>query len=343
MQVFFSERQLLHNPSGFIVRGERQPSPEVPGRATTLLDAVRGLGLAVAAPPPADRALVARVHDAGYLDFLAHGHARWQALPNASAEILPNVHPNGRMRGKPVGVVGQAGLYMADTACPIGAETWAAACASADTAVAAARAVLAGAPAAYALCRPPGHHAFADMAGGFCYLNNVAVAAEVMRERHPRVAILDVDVHHGNGTQGIFYRRADVFFASLHADPANYYPWFAGFADERGEGEGAGFNLNLPLAHGTGDTGVLAALDLAIAAIRRAEPGGLLVSLGLDAAADDPLGVLKVTRDGFARMGRAIAAMALPTVLVQEGGYPSPALGANLAAFLTGYGAADRG
>ena len=337
MQVFFDERQLLHHPSGFIVRGERQPSPEVPGRATTLLDAVRGLGLTVAAPPPADRALYARVHDAGYLEFLEHGYARWQALPNASPEILPNVHPNGRMTGRPVGIVGQAGLYMADTACPIGAETWAASCASADTAIAAARAVLAGAPAAYALCRPPGHHAFADMAGGFCYLNNVAIAAAVLRERHARVAILDVDVHHGNGTQAIFYRRADVFFASLHADPANYYPWFAGFADERGAGEGAGATLNLPLAHGTGDAGVLAALDTAMAAVRAAGPGALLVSLGLDTAADDPLGVLKVTRDGFTRMGRAIVGLGLPTVLVQEGGYPSPALGGNLAAFLRGY------
>jgi acetoin utilization deacetylase AcuC-like enzyme len=343
MQVFFSERQLLHHPSGFIVRGERQPSPEVPSRAATLLDAVRGLGLAVTEPARSDRTLYARVHDAGYLDFLEHGHARWRALPNASAEILPNVHPNGRMRGRPVGIVGQAGLYMADTACPIGAETWVAACASADSAIGAARAVLAGAPAAYALCRPPGHHAFADMAGGFCYLNNVAIAAAVLRERHAKVAILDVDVHHGNGTQAIFYRRGDVFFASLHADPANYYPWFAGFAAERGEGEGAGATLNLPLAHGSGDDGVLAALDRAIAAVRGHGPGALLVSLGLDAAADDPLGVLEVTRAGFARMGRAIAALALPTVLVQEGGYPSPALGANLAAFLSGFRAAASG
>jgi acetoin utilization deacetylase AcuC-like enzyme len=337
MQVFFDERQLRHNPSGFIVRGERQPSPEVPGRATTLLAAARELGLAVVQPPAADPAHYARVHDVGYLEFLAHGHARWQALPNASAEILPNVHPNGRMSSRPVGVVGQAGLYMADTACPIGAETWDAACASADTAIAAARAVLAGAPAAYALCRPPGHHAFADMAGGFCYLNNVAIAAAALRERHARVAIVDVDVHHGNGTQGIFYRRADVLFASLHADPANYYPWFAGFADEQGEGEGAGFNLNLPLAHGTGDAGVFAALDTLLARVRTYAPGAVLVSLGLDTAADDPLGVLKVSRDGFTAMGRTLAGLGLPTVLVQEGGYPSPALGRNLAAFLGGF------
>ncbi len=339
MDVVFSPQQMNHHPSTYISRGRVVPNPEGPDRAETLLGAVRGLGLPVVAPRRFGRALYAQVHDAGYLDFLEHGHRQWQTLPNASAEIVPNVHPNGRMNGRPQHIVGLAGLYMADTACPIGAQTWESAGASADAAATAARLVVEGAPSAYALCRPPGHHAYADMAGGFCYLNNVAIAAAVLRSRFARVAILDVDVHHGNGTQGIFYRRADVFFASLHADPAAYYPWYVGFADERGEGPGIGSNLNLPLAHGTGDDGVLAALDTAIRAIRAAQPAALAVSLGLDMSADDPLGVIKVTPQGFARMGQAAASLGLPTVLVQEGGYMSPALGGNLASFLAGFGA----
>lgn len=339
MDVVFSPVQMNHRPSSFINRGRVMPSPEGPDRAEALLGAVRGLGLAVIAPQRFGRALYAKIHDGGYLDFLEHGHRQWQALPNASPEIVPNVHPNGRMGGRPLHIVGLAGLYMADTACPIGGETWESACASADSAATAARLVIEGAPSAYALCRPPGHHAYADMAGGFCYLNNVAIAAAVLRERFARVAILDVDVHHGNGTQGIFYRRADVFFASLHADPTAYYPWYVGFADERGEGPGLGSNLNLPIAHGTGDDGVLAALDQAIRAIRVAQPAALAVSLGLDMSVDDPLGALKVTPAGFTRMGAAVAGLGLPTVLVQEGGYMSPALGGNLAAFLGGFGA----
>jgi acetoin utilization deacetylase AcuC-like enzyme len=201
--------------------------------------------------------------------------------------------------------------------------------------------VLGGARVAYALCRPPGHHAFADMAGGFCYLNNVAIAAELARARHARVAILDVDVHAGNGTQGIFYERPDVFFVSLHGDPSGFYPFFAGYADERGRGAGEGATLNLPLPHGTGDTGFLAALERGLDAIRRVSPGFLLVSLGFDASGHDPLSVLKVTDAGFAEIARRVAALGLPTVLVQEGGYLSDQLGQHLATFLGSFEAAQ--
>src|SRR3546814_9253324 len=166
--------------------------------------------------------------------------------------------------------------------------------------------VLGGERAAYALCRPPGHHAFADMAGGFCFLNNVAIAAEHVRGRHRRVAILDVDVHHGNGTQGIFYRRRDVFFCSLHGDPASFYPFFAGYAPERGEGDGPGYNLNLPLAPGTGDEGWLAALDPALGALRLYAPDALLVSLGLDAQETRPEG--RRGGKGGGRTGEAMGA-----------------------------------
>jgi acetoin utilization deacetylase AcuC-like enzyme len=280
------------------------------------------------------------VHTAPYLDFLRDGPAEWARLPGAAPEIVPNVHPNRHMAGAPRGIVARAGYHQADTACPIGAGTFAAARAAAACAAHATRTVLDGARVAYALCRPPGHHAYADMAGGFCYLNNVAIAAALARQGHRRVAILDVDVHHGNGTQGIFYDRGDVLFVSLHADPSNYYPFFAGYDDERGSGAGAGANLNLPLAHGTADGGYLDALERGLAAIRTFDPGLVLVSLGFDASAHDPLGVLKVTDAGFAEIARRVAALGLPTVLIQEGGYLSDQLGQHLATFLGTFEAA---
>jgi len=197
--------------------------------------------------------------------------------------------------------------------------------------------VLEGAHHAYALCRPPGHHAYADMAGGFCFLNNTAIAAQRLRSSHQRVAVIDVDVHHGNGTQGIFYERADVLTVSIHADPANYYPYFWGHAHEAGAGLGTGFNLNLPLPLGDGDAPWLAAGDSAVARIRQFAPTALVVALGLDASESDPLQGLKVTGAGFHAMAGKIASLGLPTVLVQEGGYLSDDLGPNLAQFLDGF------
>jgi acetoin utilization deacetylase AcuC-like enzyme len=251
--------------------------------------------------------------------------------------VIPNVHPGGHGNGYPESVVGQAGHHMADTACPLAAGSWPAIVASADTAVHAARLVQQGAPAAYALCRPPGHHAFADMAGGFCYLNNSAIVATDLRRHAARVAVLDVDLHHGNGTQGIFYRRADVLTVSIHADPAHFYPFFWGYASERGEGAGEGYNYNLPLPLGSGDEPFLAALERGLSEVRAFAPEALVLALGLDAFEGDPLAGLKVTTRGFEEICRRVGALKLPTVLVQEGGYPSPELGQNLVASLKGF------
>jgi acetoin utilization deacetylase AcuC-like enzyme len=348
MDIVFDRRQLGHRPQAFISRGRPIANPEQGERAERLLAAVVASGHAVAAPQDRGRAPILAVHEAGYVDFLEHAHARWQKLPNAGPEVQPNVHPNRRMTRAPsgspdVGIVAWAGHYVADTGTPIGPATWEAAYWSAQGAIEAAARVAAGAPVAYALCRPPGHHCYADLAGGFCFLNNVATAAQWLRDQGAsRVAILDVDVHHGNGTQGIFYERSDVLFVSLHADPATYYPFYAGYADERGAGAGIGFNLNLPLTHGGGDREVLAALDHGLAAIRRFAPSHLLVSLGLDTSEHDPLGALKVTTPGFDAIARRIAGLGLPCVLVQEGGYLSDVLGANLASFLGGFEAALR-
>ena len=229
---------------------------------------------------------------------------------------------------------------MADTACPISAETWESACWSAFSAVEAAEAVMSGEPAAYALCRPPGHHAFADVAGGFCFINNSAVAAQRLRKSAARVAILDVDLHHGNGTQGIFYARPDVLTVSIHADPVRFYPFFWGYADERGEGAGLGYNYNLPLERKSGDAVFLEALEAACKRIEAFAPEALVVALGLDAFEGDPFGGLSVSTPGFARIAEAIAKLGLPAVIVQEGGYLCDELGDNLTSFLTGLGSA---
>lgn len=334
MKVVFSESQKRHDPTFFLSSGAQRPNPEVPRRCDILLQAALELGLEEVAPRDTGLAPVAAVHKPDYIHFLRHIYERWRRIEGASAEVIPNIHPDRRGGAYPASAVGQAGYHMADTSCPISADTFDAALASAHTAFHAAQLVLAGERAAYALCRPPGHHAFADLAGGFCYFNNSGVAAQALRTRHDRVAILDVDLHHGNGTQGMFYARRDVYTVSIHADPIRFYPFFWGHADERGEGDGLGYNLNLALERKTGDEGFLAALDQGLDRIAAFAPGALVVALGLDAFEGDPFGGLSVTTPGFARIGGRIAQLGLPTVIVQEGGYVCDELGANLASFL---------
>lgn len=337
MILVYAEPQIRHDPKHFLSSGAARPNPEMPERARRLFAAARDAGLKHVAPDDRGMAPLAAVHTPEYLEFLQTIHTRWQRIPEASPEVVPNVHPDRRDCLYPASAVGQAGYHLADTACPISAETWESAYWSAQTAAHGAALVAGGADWVYALSRPPGHHAFADLAGGFCFLNNSAIAAQRLRAVHDRVAILDVDLHHGNGTQGIFWRRGDVLTVSIHVDPVRFYPFFWGAAGERGDGPGHGFNLNLPLSRGTGDAGFLDALDAAGRRIAAFAPGALVVALGLDAHADDPFGGLTVTTDGFGAIGARAAALGLPTVIVQEGGYLCDALGANLASFLDGF------
>ena len=341
MKAFWNDVQFEHAPQFFLQRGRLRSNFEVPARATALLEACRRMGLEITDPGAADRAAMEAVHAPDYLDFLRDGPAAWAALPEPGEELVPNIHPSPEMLAngaKPSGtIIGQVGWYTADTSCPIGPRTWAASESAAACAIAAADAVSAGG-VAYALARPPGHHAYAARAGGHCYLNNAAMAAERLRARGAaRVAVLDIDSHHGNGTQGIFWDRADVFFASVHGDPNRYYPWYVGHADERGAGAGEGCNLNLPLAFGTADDGWLAAIATALDAIRAFRADALVVSLGFDASKDEPLASLAVTEDGFARAGAAIAALGLPCAVVQEGGYNLTVIGTRLERFFSGY------
>ena len=337
MFVVFDDAQLQHDPRHFLSSGAPQPNPEVPARAGRLLAAALEAGLERVVPADHGDGPLAAVHSPEYLQFLKHIHRRWSRIPGASAEVVPNVHPDRRDGAYPASAVGQAGYHMLDTGCPIGADTWPSARSSAQSAVHGARMVIAGESLVYALCRPPGHHAGRDFAAGFCYLNNVAIAAGVLRSQHERVAVVDIDVHHGNGTQDIFYRRADVLTVSLHADPVRFYPFFWGHASERGEGEGLGCNLNVPLPRGTGDDAYLEALERALQRVDAFAPGALVIALGLDAHEGDPFQGLALTTAGFARIGRALRALDRPALLVQEGGYLSDALGENLKSFLSGF------
>ena len=327
MKVFYSDAHAEHAPQGFLKAGRPAGNPEVPARAIAIAESLVAGGYDLRAPMDRGLEPALSVHDAGLVRFLEAGYRDWSRLAGAGAEIIPNVHPGRRFRHRPRSPVGQAGFYMQDTACPIGEGTWKAALGATHCAVDAALAVVGGDKSSYALCRPPGHHATRDQAGGFCYLNNSAIAAQTLRAGFERVAVLDIDVHHGNGTQDIFYGRSDVFFASIHSHPDDYYPFFSGTTSETGEGEGLGYNLNVPFAFGSGDTEVLSALSRTIAAVRDYRPGALVVSLGLDAHVKDPHGAHKVSTAGFLKMAQTISDLGLPTVLVQEGGYMHDELG----------------
>ena len=340
MICVFDDIQRAHAPSHFIVAGRPQPIPERPERVDMLLSGVSRLGLKVVRPDAVPLTALTTIHTPRYVDFLSTLLERWRHIPNASDYPAPNVFAMGRPGLAPVsypdGVVGQVGWHMGDGSCPMMDQTLKAALASAATALHGAGLLLGGESQVYALCRPPGHHASSDMAAGFCYFNNSALAAEALTRAGKRTAILDIDVHHGNGTEAIFYSRADVLTVSIHCDPLRFYPFFWGHAGEWGEGEGEGYNLNLPLPRGTGITPYLAALDVALKRISEFAPEVLVVATGLDTAVDDPFQAFKIATPEFAELGRAIAQMKLPTLWVQEGGYPSESLGPNLASLLAG-------
>lgn len=340
MQTFYSDEHRAHHGAGEFYRGRMVPCFEMPERADQVLAAVSAAGLGpVAAPDSFDRAALARVHAEDYLDFLETAWAQWTAL-GETGDALPYAWPARDLRHDcpPDHIDGKLGFYAIDAAVPITAGTWRAVRASADCALSGARAVAGGAASAFALCRPPGHHAGARAMGGFCYLNNAAIAAQYLRDHGAaRVAVLDVDYHHGNGTQAIFYERADVFFASLHGDPKVEYPFFLGHADECGAGAGLGANRNFPLPWGTDGAAYAAALDAAIADIAAFGADALVVSLGVDTFAEDPISHFKLQRHDFTAIGRRVAALGRPTLFVLEGGYAVADIGANVAAVLTGF------
>ncbi|WP_324754903.1 histone deacetylase family protein [Roseovarius sp. Pro17] len=344
MTIFWSDAQLRHSNAHFVQMGAIRPSRESASRAALIAGTLRARGKVLSAPDDAGCDPILAVHDADYVDFLRCAWGRWVAEYGNGAPLaagghaMPNAFPLVPYAQKPDLIVGQLGWYSGDMAAEIVEGTWAASYWSAQGAIAAARAVRITGRAHYALCRPPGHHALAGKAMGFCYLNNAAIAAEELRGNYAKVAILDVDVHHGNGTQAIFYDRADVLTVSMHSHPRAYYPFFTGYPEERGEGEGEGFNLNTPYEFGAGDGPFLSALERSIKAIVDFAPDALVLALGVDASEHDTHGRHAVTRPAFGAMAERISALGLPTVIVQEGGYESDVLGHLIADVLDVFG-----
>ena len=338
MRAFAHPDESIHDPKFFLTRGLVRGNFEIPARAASLRAGLARLGITPHIPSHATLDDAARLHSPQYLEFLRGAAARWAALPDSGPEVVANMHPTPEMLAQSTTrvshIIAEAGLYSADAACPIGPGSWTAAMSALGCALAAAAEAAAG-RSAYALCRPPGHHAYAARAGGHCYINNSALAAQALRDAGAaRVAVLDIDSHHGNGSQGMFWDRSDVLTISIHGDPHFYYPWHVGFSGEVGCGE----NLNLPLAMGSGDDVWLAALDAALARIRMFRPDAVVVALGFDASEHEPLASLRVTGDGFSRAGAAIAGLGLPAAICQEGGYAVDHLAALLVRFMEGWG-----
>jgi acetoin utilization deacetylase AcuC-like enzyme len=338
--TIYSEAHLQHQPRLELVDGELRPSFEKPERAIWVVQQIvaRGLG-PVAEPAAHSLEAAARVHSADYLHYLEHAWTNWTAL-GRTRDIIPYCFPvRGMKRHKPSQPDGLAGYFAMDGGAPITSGTWHAARSSVDCALTALERITRdGERAAFALCRPPGHHAGVDYLGGYCYLNNTAIAAQRMIDSGcSRVAVLDIDYHHGNGTQQIFYERDDVLFVSLHGDPAREYPFFLGYADERGAGHGLGFNLNLPLAQGADYPIWAEALNFGCSAIASYSPDALIVSLGVDTYKNDPISTFKLDGADFLRVGERLAAMALPTLFVMEGGYAVDEIGVNVANVLDGF------
>ena len=339
MLTFYSDNHRLHHAQGEMLNGELQPCFEMPARADHVLARVRQQGLGeVRAPLDFGMAPIARIHTGDYLEFLQKAWAGWAAQGN-TADFLPGVFPARHLRAKrPDDLYGQYGFHSFDCFAPITAGTWQAVYTSAQVALSAQQQLAQGAHTAFALCRPPGHHASSDVMGGYCYLNNVAIAAQAFLDQGAkRVAILDVDYHHGNGTQSIFYDRDDVFVANIHGSPSFEYPHFLGYADETGAGPGAGCNLNLPLPAGTDAATWFAALEQACARIAAFGADALVVSLGLDTYEGDPILRFRLATTDFLRLGARLRGVGLPTVLVLEGGYAAAALGTNAVNVLEGF------
>ena len=334
MKAVFNAVQLGHRPTRYLTQGNLVDYPEQPERVRALLAGARKAGADIRAAYAFEDTHIAAVHTERYLTFLENAHPEWRRIEGANFELMPSVRPVEPLAHYPESILGQAGWHLMDFACPILEDTARVARSSAMTALTAAQLVADGEPVAYALCRPPGHHAYADRASGFCYLNNSAITAQFLRELHDKVAILDVDVHHGNGTQAIFYDRSDVLTVSIHADPSSFYPFYWGYEEQTGRGAGRGYNINLPVPVRSDDEIWLGALHYALERISAYGPGALVVALGLDAHEDDPLRGGAMSTAGFGRMARGISSLGLPTVIVQEGGYMTDRLGDNLASFL---------
>jgi acetoin utilization deacetylase AcuC-like enzyme len=349
MPVVWSPRHRGHEPDGGYWLGVRLPGDEEPERGDALVAQLAAAGAILVEAPDLGLGPILAVHGESFVSFMERAHRDWITAGHDVDPGQPHVVPyifaiggfaaRSRADRPPVTIRAEVGLYATDTMTLISAGTFDAASAAVHASVAAADLVLAGRSAAYAAVRPPGHHAGPEFFGGSCYFNNAAATAQRLLEGGVgSVAIVDIDAHQGNGTQEIFWHRGDVMYASVHVDPgAGWFPHFAGYADETGEGDGAGTTMNEPLAPGVGDGPWLAAIARLLDGVRVFGADAIVVSLGVDAAADDPESPLQITADGFARAGWALGELGVPTVFVQEGGYDLAHLGALVLAVLSGF------
>ncbi len=348
MPAVWTDRHRLHAPGCGVWLGVTSPGDEEPDRGDALRDSLDAAGAVRHGATAHGDAPVLAVHNPEMVEFLSRAHADWVAAGPLDDPGQPLVVPyvfalaqltHGRSAPRPTAIRAEVGLYAMDTMTPIGSGTYEAARAAAACAPTAADLVIAGAPAAYAAVRPPGHHAGPSFYGGSCYLNNAAIAAQHLRDSGAaRVAIIDIDAHHGNGTQEVFWERADVWFGSVHVDPgAGWFPHFVGFAGERGAGDGAGTTFNAALPPGAGDDEWVRAVRSLASDAGGHRPEALVVSLGVDAAEGDPESPLRVTRSAYHEAGSSLAGVGVPTVFVQEGGYDIVALGDLVLAVLEGF------
>lgn len=339
MLTIYSEDHKLQDGKAELIDGQLLPPFEMPRRAEMVLERVRAVGLGdILEPDDHGMTPLEAVHDLRYLSFLAAAWGDWVKTGREHDALPLNWAIRGMRAVEPESIDGKLSYFSFDAGTPITPGTWRAARASANVALSGAARVAQGARAVFSLCRPPGHHAARDYYGGYCFLNNAAIAAQSLRDRGAaRVAILDIDYHHGNGTQSIFYDRDDVFFASLHGHPKQEFPFFLGYEDETGQGAGAGCNANFPMEWGTGFARWFGALEEAGRRIRRFGAEALVVSLGVDTYKDDPISQFRLDSDDYLQVGRQIAGLGLPTLFVMEGGYAVEEIGVNAVNVLSGF------
>lgn len=344
MRAFYHPDQALHSPKQFMRYGRLADPTDIPERTEKLLDALARLGIEAETPSDYGRLPAAAIHPAHYLDYLETAYQRWLELPDHGPEVLPNTFPY--WNGDPAKdvrppcptnqLLAQTGYYLGDLAVPISEFTYRSALRSTHTASAAADAIIEGERLAYALCRPSGHHCRADRATGFCYMNNAAIAAQRLRSKFDKVAVLDIDAHHGDGTQEIFYRRNDVMTVSVHVDTDHYNPFFTGRPHETGHGAGEGYNFNIPLPPHSGNEAFLAGTQRGADAIKTYGAEIVVLALGYDTHVEDPLSLVKVTTEAFRKAGEIVGSLDIPVLVVQEGGYQISVIGDCLEEFLRG-------
>lgn len=342
MLSFVNHLHAQHCPTYEFYRGEKVPCFEKVERYDYVIEALKANGHEVSFATSSANEVLAQVHSQRYLDFLSSAWSRWLALDtaNASVQPFPSVWPIRSLRDdkEPDNFIAQLGLYSMDNGTPMVEGTWQAVKQGADCAASGASHLATTGQASFVCSRPPGHHAGPDFMGGYCFLNNAAIAAQTLRNHGAaKVAILDVDFHHGNGTQSIFYERSDVFFTSIHGSPTSEFPFYLGYADEIGQGAGKGFNLNLPLAAGASVETWFDAFNTATQAIQQFAPEALVISLGVDTFIKDPISKFALDTPDYFKMGHLIASLKLPTMFVLEGGYAVDAVGENVVNVLNGF------